>query len=34
LTDGEIEIVPFDEAQVRTASAAFDLYGKAFIPLL
>jgi ribonuclease VapC len=28
LTDNEIEIVPFDEAQVRAAVAAFDRYGK------
>ncbi|MCI0598037.1 MAG: type II toxin-antitoxin system VapC family toxin [Beijerinckiaceae bacterium] len=28
LADNEIEIVPFDEAQVRAAAAAFDRYGK------
>ncbi len=28
LADSEIEIVPFDEAQVRAAAAAFDRYGK------
>lgn len=28
LVDSEIEIVPFDEGQVRLAAAAFDLYGK------
>jgi ribonuclease VapC len=28
LTDSEIEIVPFDETQVRAAAAAFDRYGK------
>jgi ribonuclease VapC len=28
LADTEIEIVPFDEVQVRVAAAAFDLYGK------
>ena len=28
LTDSEIEIVPFDEAQVRAAVVAFNLYGK------
>jgi ribonuclease VapC len=28
LADVEIEIVPFDEAQVRAAAVAFDLYGK------
>ncbi len=32
LTDSEIEIVPFDEAQVHAASAAFDLYGKGVHP--
>jgi ribonuclease VapC len=26
--DNEIEILPFDEAQVRAAAAAFDRYGK------
>jgi ribonuclease VapC len=26
--DNEIEIFPFDEAQVRAAAAAFDRYGK------
>ena len=28
LIDSEIEIIPFDEAQVRTAAVAFDRYGK------
>lgn len=28
LTDSEIEIVPFDELQVRAAAVAFDRYGK------
>lgn len=28
LKDNEIEIVPFDELQVRTAAEAFDRYGK------
>jgi ribonuclease VapC len=28
LIDSEIEIVPFDETQVRAAAAAFDRYGK------
>jgi ribonuclease VapC len=28
LADLEIEVVPFDAAQVRVAAAAFDLYGK------
>ena len=28
LAENEIEIIPFDEAQVRTAALAFDLYGK------
>ncbi|MGH6835068.1 MAG: type II toxin-antitoxin system VapC family toxin [Methylocella sp.] len=28
LAESEIEIVPFDEAQVRAAAAAFDRYGK------
>lgn len=28
LTDSEIEIVPFDEPQVRFAAGAFDVYGK------
>jgi ribonuclease VapC len=28
LADSQIEIVPFDEAQVRGAAVAFDLYGK------
>jgi ribonuclease VapC len=28
LTDTEIEIVPFDDAQVRVAAVAFDRYGK------
>ena len=28
LADSEIDIVPFDEQQVRAAAIAFDLYGK------
>ena len=28
LADSEIEIVPFDEVQVRAAAVAFDRYGK------
>jgi ribonuclease VapC len=32
LSDAEIEIVPFDDAQVRVAAAAFDLYGKGIDP--
>jgi ribonuclease VapC len=28
INDTEIEIVPFDEVQVRAAAAAFDRYGK------
>ena len=32
LADSEIEIVPFDEAQVRAAAAAFDRYGKGINP--
>lgn len=28
LADVEIEIIPFDEAQVRAAAVAFDRYGK------
>jgi ribonuclease VapC len=28
LADGEIEIIPFDEGQVRAAAAAFDRYSK------
>jgi ribonuclease VapC len=32
LADSEIEIVPFDEAQVRVAAAAFDVYGKGIHP--
>jgi|SRR5208337_1586737 len=28
LKDNDIEIVPFDEAQVRAAADAFDIYGK------
>src|SRR5712671_4869078 len=28
LADNEIEIVPFDEVQVRAAAVAFDRYGK------
>jgi len=32
LADSEIEIVPFDEAQVRVAAVAFDRYGKGIDP--
>ena len=32
LADSEIEIVPFDEAQMRAAVAAFDRYGKGVHP--
>lgn len=32
LADNEIEIVPFDEAQVRAAAVAFDRYGKGIHP--
>lgn len=32
LADCEIEIVPFDEAQVRAAATAFGLYGKGIDP--
>src|SRR5271166_1108073 len=32
LSDAEIVIVPFDDAQVRAAAAAFDLYGKGIDP--
>jgi len=32
LADIDIEIVPFDEAQVRAAALAFDLYGKGINP--
>jgi ribonuclease VapC len=32
LADSDIEIVPFDEAQVRAAALAFDLYGKGINP--
>jgi ribonuclease VapC len=32
LADVGIEIVPFDEAQVRVAAVAFDLYGKGINP--
>jgi ribonuclease VapC len=32
LADAEIEIVAFDEAQVRVAAAAFDRYGKGIHP--
>lgn len=28
LTENEIEIIPFDEPQVRAAATAFDRYGK------
>jgi hypothetical protein len=31
LADNEIEIVPFDEIQVRAAAVALDRYGKASI---
>jgi ribonuclease VapC len=32
LAESEIEIVPFDEAQVRMAAVAFDRYGKGLHP--
>jgi len=32
LTDSEIEIVPFDETQVRAAAVAFNLYRKGINP--
>ncbi len=32
LRDGQIEIVPFDEVQVRAAAIAFDRYGKGIDP--
>jgi ribonuclease VapC len=32
LADVEIEIIPFDEVQVRAAAIAFDRYGKAIDP--
>ena len=32
LIDSEIEIVPFDETQVRAAAVAFNLYGKGINP--
>jgi ribonuclease VapC len=32
LADSEIEIVPFDEVQVRAAAVAFDHYGKGVNP--
>jgi ribonuclease VapC len=32
LTDSEIEIIPFDEVQVRAAAVAFDRYGKGIHP--
>ena len=32
LTDSEIDIVPFDEMQVRAAAVAFDLFGKGINP--
>ena len=32
LADSEIEIVPFDEVQVRAAAVAFDQYGKGINP--
>ena len=33
LAVSEIEIVPFDEAQVRAAAVAFDRYGKGLHPM-
>jgi ribonuclease VapC len=32
LAESEIEVVPFDEAQVHTAAAAFNVYGKGIHP--
>jgi ribonuclease VapC len=32
LTDSEIDIIPFDELQVRAAAIAFDRYGKGVNP--
>ena len=32
LAEGEIEVLPFDEAQVHAAAAAFDIYGKGIHP--
>jgi uncharacterized protein with PIN domain len=32
LADVEIEVIPFDEAQVRIAAIAFDAYGKGINP--
>jgi ribonuclease VapC len=32
LIDNQIEIAPFDEAQVRAAAVAFDRYGKGMDP--
>jgi ribonuclease VapC len=32
LADNEVEVVPFDEVQVRAAAAAFDRYGKSIDP--
>jgi ribonuclease VapC len=32
LADNAIEIVPFDEAQVRVAAIAYDRYGKGIDP--
>jgi ribonuclease VapC len=32
LADNEVEIVPFDEVQVRAAAVAFDRYGKGIDP--
>ena len=32
LNDNQVEIVPFDEAQVRGAAVAFDRYGKGVDP--
>jgi ribonuclease VapC len=32
LADNEVEVVPFDEVQVRAAAVAFDRYGKGIDP--
>jgi ribonuclease VapC len=32
LTENEIEVIPFDEAQVQAAAIAFDRYGKGIPP--
>src|SRR4249919_299762 len=32
LSDVEIEVIPFDDAQVRVAAVAFDRYGKGIDP--